>query len=336
MGSPIQKSENLIRDLFEDKPFRDSYLENENNSVDVVIPILHGNDLWRENLKSFFREIPIRRLLIGDAGCVDGSIQIAMDFPRVKIYDHTSVNTLGKSLALLIEEVESENFIYLQSDVYLPDGWYDKMSNALINVDWVGCPMQIVVMLDYFKDLSGRRPLAGAQMGKKHLFNGIADYVLDDYVYRQEDFVLEHFVRKNGGTSGGTTSTFHFHQQMRRKTIGQALDVKEISIELFEKEMEKKRFAETQLFGFLKYCIPDSWGIISFTRIALREYLQCSSLLDFKPLAFARLSKNYWTFLICTEYLFYYCNLFLPKFIENRLRNLVSKFIVSRIQSRAN
>jgi hypothetical protein len=36
--------------------------------VTVIIPIVHTNELWEENLKSIYREIPTAQLLIGDGG----------------------------------------------------------------------------------------------------------------------------------------------------------------------------------------------------------------------------------------------------------------------------
>ena len=55
--------------------------------IEVVIPVIHTNELWRANLNSVYREIPVRQLCISDGGCKDDSIKIARSFPRVEVLD---------------------------------------------------------------------------------------------------------------------------------------------------------------------------------------------------------------------------------------------------------
>jgi hypothetical protein len=248
---------NLIRNLYQNHNFVDKFTDSS-DGIDVIVPLLHSNDLWRENLKSFYREIPIRRLLVGDAGAIDDSIKILSEFPRVTIYNHKNIKTLGKSLALLIDEVSSNLFIYLHSDVYLPKGWFDEMVKHTKEYDWYGSSMQTVVAIDYPTNYSESRPYIGAQMGKKEAFNGISNYLEDDYVYRSEEFVLDQYIRNRGFKSGGVESTFIFHQMLRRKTTTIDLGVEEI--QLIRKETTNKNHDEyvvkTQAFSIIKYCRP--------------------------------------------------------------------------------
>jgi len=247
----------LVRSLFQQREFFDRFLhEPEDLHIDVIIPVLHSNDLWRENLLSYFREIPIKKLILGDAGCIDKTIEISMEFPRVEIVDQTEISTLGASLADLTKRVTTKNFAYLQSDVFLPSGWFNTMGMQMTSYDWVGSPMQIVTMVDYLLDYSDVRPLSGAQMGKSDLFKNLDEFIDDDYVYRQEDFVLEEFVRRRGGVTGKTKDTFHFHEVMRRHTTGMKMNVREVTIKLNENTIEISRVNSSQLQGFIKYCDP--------------------------------------------------------------------------------
>jgi hypothetical protein len=255
--NPESGSTNLIRSLFQNREFID-FAEGQDTSrkIDVIIPALHSNDLWRENLTSFYREIPINRLLIGDAGCIDDTVAVAKEFPRVEIIDHRNITTLGASIAELISRVTTSKFAYLQSDAYLPPGWCAAMESKSQQFAWVGSPMQVVTMLDYKVDYSGRRPLAGAQLGDTSAFKNLGEFIDDDFVYRQEDFVLEEFVRRRGYATGNSFETFHFHQVMRRNTTGMQMNVENISIKLNEAPKEKDRVSRTQLYGLLKYCDP--------------------------------------------------------------------------------
>ena len=53
------------------EPFADRFATDSARALDVIIPIVHTNELWRSNLTSIYREIPVNRLLIGDGGCID-------------------------------------------------------------------------------------------------------------------------------------------------------------------------------------------------------------------------------------------------------------------------
>lgn len=251
------ESTQLFRNLFQTREFEDcAEAVGNTERIDVIIPVLHSNDLWKENLLSFYREIPINRLIIGDAGCIDETISIVKEFPRVTIINHQHISTLGSSIADLISHVSTQKFAYLQSDVFLPSGWFSAMSETSTNFPWVGSPMQIVAMLDYTLDYSGQRPLAGAQLGETSVFQNLGGFIDDDYVYRQEDFILEEYVKRQGFQVGNSMDTFHFHQVMRRNTIGMQMNVKSISINVAESTGEENRVHNTQLYGLLKYCNP--------------------------------------------------------------------------------
>lgn len=293
------ESTQLIRNLFREHEFIDCAQELENDKkIDVIIPVLHSNDLWRENLISFYREIPINRLIIGDAGCIDETISIVEKFPRVQIIDHTEISTLGASIADLISRVTTTKFAYLQSDVYLPQGWFAAMESKGKDFAWIGSPMQVVTMLDYTVDYSGRRPLAGAQLGETAVFDGINKFISDDYVYRQEDFVLEEYVRQRGFTTGNSLETFHFHQVMRRKTNGMQMKVESILIKLAESNSEKLRVSNTQLYGLIKYCDPKNREVrlAAFGAYQDRRGFQIVKLWD--TVRFARKNNKSWTFLV--------------------------------------
>src|SRR5262249_10579960 len=136
-------SDSIFGEYYSPHTFEDRLAQNSAGAIDVIIPIIHTNELWRANLTSIFREIPVRRLLIADGGCKDDSIAIARSFPRVEVFDHREYRSLGFSLRKLIEAVESEWFAYLHSDVYLPPGWFEAMKAHQKEYDWFGCPQRI-------------------------------------------------------------------------------------------------------------------------------------------------------------------------------------------------
>jgi hypothetical protein len=220
----------------------------------VLIPIIHTNELWESNLRSFYREIPISRLILGDGGCIDDSLAIAGKFPRVTIEDHRQFKSLGYSIRKLIEEVKTEWFLYLHSDVYLPDGWFDKMRTHQGEYDWFGCPMRHTVMVEYSVP-EKFRPYAGSQMGRTLAFKKGLAAIDDDYVYRQEDFVFADLVSKDGFREGKIEDTFHYHQTMHKESPW-ARKLKGVSINVEWSREEEIRAATMQVKGVLKYLRP--------------------------------------------------------------------------------
>ena len=249
-----ERDYSIFREFYTAQPFVDRYLEHSEKGVDVIIPVIHTNELWEANLFSFYREIPIHTLFIGDGGCIDDSITIAQKFPRVQVLDHQNYKSLGYSIRKLIEAVEVEWFIYVHSDAYLPKGWFDAMYKHQSEYDWFGCPMQNIYMVEFDNDYD-ERPWAGSQMGRKHAFENGLNRVDDDYVYRQEDFVFADIVNKAGFKEGKVTDTLHYHQTMRKPTPW-SRKVKRVQIEMEMSREEEIRTCETMAKGIVKYLNP--------------------------------------------------------------------------------
>jgi len=244
------------------EPFVDRYVANSDGAVDIVIPVLHSNELWRSNLISIYREVPVHRLRLGDAGCKDETLIIARQFPRVEIYDHSSFKSLGYSVKELIKAVETEWFCYFHSDVYLPDGWFDTMRAHQAEYDWFGCPMRITALVEY-PLVDRERPYAGTQMGRKAAFAGGLDRIGDDYVYRQEDWVFAGIVEDGGFRHGKIEDTFHWHQVMPRVygDTRRTRKFKEVRLDVEMTHEEELYTAETQLRGTIKYLKPTAYHV---------------------------------------------------------------------------
>jgi hypothetical protein len=284
--------------------FRDRFVEQgDGKAVDVIIPLLHSTPFWKMNLFSYYREIPVNRLIIGNAGAIDGSDKVALGFPRVEMLDHSGLKTLGKSLAELMSRVETEHFIYLQSDTFLPNRWFDVMWARRQEFDWFGCPESPLVVLSAPpNDQGGKRPLAGTQFGRTSAFSGISEHIQDDYGYRQEDFIFEDFVLKKGSSVGKVLDTFHVHQITERKTIGKQLSVKSISVKL-NKDVDDDRVSSTQLLGFVKYCSPKRKTVWHAAYEELAHLLSTGKLELKQILNVAKADNHEWTRVLMYMYI---------------------------------
>lgn len=244
----------IFQRYYSDEPFVDRYASDPAGAVDVIIPVIHSNELWEANLQSIYREIPVARLLIGDGGCVDDTVAIVSRYPRVVLHDHRAVKTIGYSERLLIEAVETEWFIHLHSDVFLPDGWFDAMRKHQPHYDYFGCLERDTVLVEFDADY-GDRPWAGAQFGRTLAFTEGLKIVDDDFIYRQGDFLYRRMIEEGGFKEGFVRDTFHYHQAMFRKSAWQR-NVKSVRIDVESSPGEEVRTAETMAKGVVKYFEP--------------------------------------------------------------------------------
>jgi hypothetical protein len=248
------RQDSIFRRYYTPQPFVDRFAQDPDGACDVLVPVIHTNELWEANLLSFYREIPVNRLLIGDGGSIDDSIEIAKRFPRVEIHDHRDYATLGFSIRKLIEAVETEWFIYVHSDVFVPEGWFEAMRPHQPEYDWFGCPYQHTVMVEYLIRHE-ERPFAGSQMGRKAAFEPRLGTIDDDYVYRQEDFVFADVVERSGGRVGKVEDTVVYHQTMHKPTPW-SRRVTNVAIETELSPDELARTWTMQTRGIIKYLEP--------------------------------------------------------------------------------
>jgi len=269
----------IFKKYYTNEPFIDRYAKDKEGAVDVIIPVIHSTEIWEENLKSIYREIPVNRLLISDGGCKDNSIDIVKKFPRVFILDHKKFVTLGFCLRKLIEAVETEWFIYLHSDVYLPKDWFNVMKKYQPQYDWFGCPQRITAMVEYHnvdKIYDELRPYAGSQMGRREAFIKGLEKIDDDFVYRQEDLIFASLVENNGFKHGRIEDTFHYHQLMHKESPW-SRKLTRVIVEAEWSRQERIRSSMMQLKGIVKYLTPTK----SLNKVLRLEIINLISLDEF-------------------------------------------------------
>ena len=250
----------IFEEFYSEERFVDRLEDRGEAGVDVIIPLLNTNELWKKNLYSFYREIPISRLLIGNGGCTDDSIEIVRKFPRVKILKQGHLKTLGYRIQRLIESVETDWFIYLHGDVYLPQNWYDEMRKHQKDYDWFECYQRHTVLIRFIEEARYRaeRAYSGSQMGKTVAFRNIAPKIDDDFLYRNEDIVLKELIELEGFRYGKVSDTYCYHEVMDKK--GET-EPKFRHVRL-QKEHDKEWEINTYMMqakGIIKYLKPKNY-----------------------------------------------------------------------------
>ncbi len=261
MNAPTKS---ILKRLFSEQAFVDLYQSRPKEAVDVIIPLAHSNELWQVNLFSIYREIPVNRLLIGNANCDPSFVHVAQGFPRVEIFDHSEHRSLGYSIRKLIEEVKTEWFIYLHSDVYLPAGWFEKMAEHKSQYDWFECRQHLTVLIDFPLDYTPvfrQRPFSGAQMGRKTAFKKLLPKIEDDYLLRNEDIIIAGMLENEGFRYGRADDLIHYHQVMQRPGHLQLRKIKSVDVQFDLSKEEEIRTSTMQAKGIIKYLQPTPWLI---------------------------------------------------------------------------
>jgi len=260
--------------IFENEEFIDRKVKNKDDPIDVIIPMINSNLLFKKNLLSFYREIPINRLIIGNAGITDNSLEIAKEFPRVKIIEQSQYISLGYCIAELISLVETEWFIYLHADVYLPENWYDSMKKYQKKYDWYECDRHSVSILEVpepkLKD--SERAYSGSQMGRKEAFKKIIPKIDDDYLLRNEDMIFQELIEAEGYKYGRIFDTFHYHQLMNKRGENEP-KIDSINIHRTHRIEWGIKTHTMQVKGIIKYLKPKPYLIrnVNISLAGLRE-----------------------------------------------------------------
>ncbi len=247
----------FLENYCSEEEFIDKRKTFEDDPIDVIIPLINTNPLFENNLYSFYREIPINRLIIGDGGCTDDSIKILNKFPRVEVFNQSTHRSLGYCIAELISLVTTEWFVYLHSDVYLPENWYETMKKHRKKYDWFECDRRMLVLLELkMPSLKNtERAFSGSQMGRIKAFENITTKIDDDYLQRNEDIIFHELILNEGFKYGRIFDTFHYHQIMNKKGGREPILENFSYRRAHDKEWEIKVYT-MQAKGIIKYLKP--------------------------------------------------------------------------------
>jgi len=291
-----QKS--IFENYYHPAPFVDHYTDCPEGAVDVIIPVIHTNELWESNLISIYREVPVHRLLIGDGGCTDDTITKVKEFPRVEVFDHRSFTSLGFSIRKLIEAVETDWFVYLHSDVYLPPNWFEEMRTHQEEYDWFECRQRITALIEYeFEKIN--RALSGAQMGRAKTLQEVSSKIDDDFLYRNEDMILAGLIKENGYKYGQLEDVFHYHQVMYKQSAW-LRKIKSIQFEVELGREEEARANMMQIKGLVKYLDPDDTYLQGIV-VSLDRLQEMGELSESDFLKWVEDTKPAWRPLIAKE-----------------------------------
>jgi glycosyltransferase involved in cell wall biosynthesis len=102
-------------------------------AVDVVMLTKNSERLLNACLKSVYENVPVKRLIVVDAFSTDNTLKIFAEFDKkhenIKII--TEKSSRGKARERGIREVETDWFMFVDSDVILCKDWFKKASRYI-------------------------------------------------------------------------------------------------------------------------------------------------------------------------------------------------------------
>ena len=293
------KEDSIFRTYFKEERFIDR--SSTKDAIDVIIPIRNVNELFEKNLISIYREIPVNRLIIGNGGSTDDFLEILKKFPRVEIIDQSKHRTLGYCIAELISLVETNCFIYLHSDVYIPENWYDEMEKNMDRYDWLESDSRVTTLINFNPGIKdAKRAYSGGQMGKKDVFKKIIPKIFDDYLYRNEDIIFKELIEQEGFKWGRVLETHIYHQVMNKKGEKEP-EFERIAVKrIQDRQYEIDTFLK-QVKGIIKYTSPKPYLIYTVNEpLSILQKYNAININEFKEWV-ENTNKNWLEYLVFIE-----------------------------------
>ena len=222
--------------------------------MDVIIPC-HWVDwaYFTSNVKSWFDELPIRKLYFGcnnkDDEFFTDIKEYLSSYEKIEFIDQRDINTLGMQIANLMKQVKTDWFVYCHSDAYICRHSFLMMEADMsedvgliesehINFngnDWI-----------YPKYYYVPRSFSGFQLFRLDAVKEIIGRIEDDYIYRNEDIIFQ-----NACTEAGFKFVKSWAPHIHYATInGKWTPKGEYS------DDSKAITYDMQAKGIVKYCAP--------------------------------------------------------------------------------
>src|ERR1051325_8847634 len=104
-------------------------METELELIDVIIRTKNSQEFLKECLEAVLAEIPVRRIIIVDAGSTDRTKEIAVTYDKVEFYSRPDIN-LGQATKYGVSMAQTEWVAVIDSDVVLRKGWFENMKRS--------------------------------------------------------------------------------------------------------------------------------------------------------------------------------------------------------------
>jgi glycosyltransferase involved in cell wall biosynthesis len=180
---------------------------NDTERVDVGVLTRNSERVLEKTLNSIIKEVPVNRVIIVDGYSTDDTLEIVKKFHKkygnvILIKDN---GTRGSARMKGIREVETEWFLFVDSDVTLCDNWFRKIRNFVddqVGAVWgteIWDGIQNPVVLKLF--LMSTRKIFETRGGTHDLFvryEAVKDIDIPKNLHMFEDAFIKEWITKKG------------------------------------------------------------------------------------------------------------------------------------------
>ena len=216
--------------------------------IDIIAPIFHIDlETFKTCIDSWYREIPIKRLIIG-LGKENPELEsLLSEYENVYVIDQYMHKTLGYCMMELIRATDGDFFVYLHGDVQLTENWFERM--------W---ERRVLGILESQKNPKTFGDVAITQAKKARAYSG-AQLIYkpaletlnwsDDFMYCAEDLVIQNVIT-NLGYTYKKVPIFHNHYIQENK-----------------RTQDKETLLDWQWRALIKYAYPSEKLAVSIVSI---------------------------------------------------------------------
>jgi glycosyltransferase involved in cell wall biosynthesis len=175
--------------------------------VDVVVLTKNSEETLARCFNSIYKNIPVNRLIVVDGYSTDQTLKVVHRFNR----KHRNITLLmekgtrGKARQRAIEEVTTEWFMFVDSDVTLCNGWFEKAKKLIkpdVGAIWgieIWSVLRNVTILKLFERITMK--IFGKRGGTHDLLvrkNVVKDIQIPSRLHVYEDAYIKSWISDNG------------------------------------------------------------------------------------------------------------------------------------------
>lgn len=190
--------------------------------VDVAVLTKNSGETLKPCLDAIYQNVPLHRLIVVDGYSTDSTLEI------VRKFDETHHNVLllrdrgtrGKARQIAIEAVQTDWFVFVDSDVILCDRWFDKAEKLIdddVGAVW-GIELWSVIrnpkVLKLFKQITMK--IFETRGGTHDLLvrhDAVRDIKIPDDLHVFEDTFIKNWIAEKGYKIISTYDPYCIHRR---------------------------------------------------------------------------------------------------------------------------
>jgi glycosyltransferase involved in cell wall biosynthesis len=175
--------------------------------IDVAVLTKNSGQTLERCLTSIYKNIPVNRLIVADGHSIDNTMEILAKFKKkygnvLSIYDN---GTRATARQKAIENIETEWFMFVDSDAILCDNWFNKAKNFMkkdVGAIW-GIEIWSVIknpqVMDIFKKITMKIfEIRGGTHDLLVRYDAVKDIQIPPNLHSFEDAYIKEWIIKRG------------------------------------------------------------------------------------------------------------------------------------------